>query len=178
LSQRPTLGAADHESYPEPRGLHDFPIFLRGASLKGLRPITIKRHRLTPIDKVSRLILVERDPIEAILSHTNRSGNASDDDLLAGYKWWSELRQNFEDFDKSHRLLIRFEDVLDGNPDWITELADLIGLSPTAAELDACARALPHAKKVLTRSPQTTSATTYRDKAPQQAAVLDRLRKE
>ena len=32
LSHRPTLGAGDHESYPEPRGLHDLPIFLRGGA--------------------------------------------------------------------------------------------------------------------------------------------------
>jgi hypothetical protein len=30
LSHRPTLGANDHESFPEPRGLHDLPIFIRG----------------------------------------------------------------------------------------------------------------------------------------------------
>ena len=73
--------------------------------MKELRPIGIKRHRLKPIDRVSRLILVERDPVEAILSHTNRDGKASDDELVKGYKWWSELRLNFEEFDKSHRLL-------------------------------------------------------------------------
>ena len=142
--------------------------------MNDLHPVAIKRHRLKSIDQVSRLILIERDPVEAILSHTNRNGNASDDDLLAGYKWWSELRQHFDDFDESHRLLIRFQDIVDGKSDWIEQMGNFLSLTPAAAEVDACARELPQAKKVVTRLPQTTSATTYRDKFPEKAAVLDR----
>lgn len=144
-----------------------------GASVKRLRPAAIKRHRLTPIDQVSRLILIERDPVEAVLSHTNRNGNASDDALLDAYKWWSSLRHTFDSFDESRRLLIRFDDILNGRPDWITQLGNFLGLAPSTAEIDACARALPQAKEVLRRQAQTKSSTTYRDKFPQQAAVLD-----
>lgn len=141
--------------------------------MKRLRPAAIKRHRLTPIDQVSRLILIERDPVEAVLSHTNRNGNATDDALLDGYKWWSSLRHTFDRFDESRRLLIRFDDILNGSTAWIKQLSNFLGLTPSPAEIDACARALPQAKHVLTRQAQTKTSTHYRDKFPQQAAVLD-----
>lgn len=176
LSRRPTLGADDHESHPVPRGLYDLPIFLRGGPpVEQLRPFAVKRHRLLPIDSVSRLILVERDPVEAVLSHTNRNGEASDEVLLSAYEWWSELRRVFEGFDEPHRLFIQFEDILGGQSDWVAELANFLGLSPKPGEIDACARAVPEAKTALTRPAITTCSTTYRDKFPNQAAVLDRL---
>lgn len=179
LSKQPTLGANDHESYPQPRGLHDLPLFLRGGDLAvdRLNPIALKRHRLQEVDHVTKLILIERHPVEAVLSHTNRNGQASESDLLAGLAWWTQVDQEYDAVAVSHRLLIRFEDILSGTSDWIFQLSSFLGLKTKPEQIEECASQLPHAKKLLKRSPQTTSPRSYRDQYPRQAAFLDQALK-
>lgn len=71
LSRKPTLGAQDHEQSVMPKGTYDLPLFLKedNTAVRDADPVAIKRHKIYPHDDVMKLIYIERDPVEAILSH-------------------------------------------------------------------------------------------------------------
>ena len=175
LSRRPTLGANDHESSTQPLGLHDLPIFLRGGrKVKSLDPIAVKRHKIASFDEVSKLVFIERDPVEAILSHLNlASEDISHQTLLKEVTHWQELHDYFVNFSPDKRCFIRFEDILNGSSEWINELATFLELDVSNSEITRCSKSLSGAKKTLKRPPKTKSLSTYREKFPNLANFLD-----
>lgn len=174
ISRRPSLGANDHERFKTPRGLHDLPLFLRGGpAVRSLAPIAIKRHSIKPIDNVGRLILVERDPIEAILSHKCSEGVASDETLLAELDDWKRLRIFYDNFMGNQKLLIKFDDVRGGASAWVEQLVEFLGLKVPSSEVRLCAESIFEARSTLRRKPQSTSPTSFSEKYPEQAAKID-----
>ena len=125
LSGQPTLGqmTTNHSS-----ARRDYTIcrFSSGPNMFRSRlrcpPVAIKRHRLRPNDSVGKLVLIERDPVEAVLSHTNRADQASEKDLEAGVAWWKSLQDSFENHPTGQRHLVRFEDIVDKGTGWIRDL--------------------------------------------------------
>lgn len=137
--------------------------------------MAIKRHKMRNADKPEKLIYIERNSVEAVLSHTNRGGNASDEDLRSGLFWWKELRDFYLEFDPVNRIIIRFEDILENNSGWIRDLAAFLELQVTDKQIEECQKSLPQAKSVLTRAAKTTSKSTYTDLFPERAAFLRSL---
>jgi hypothetical protein len=175
ISRRPTLGADDHESLKRPRGLHDLPLFLRGGgpAVSSLAPIAIKRHSMKPTDSLGRLIFIERDPVEAILSHNVRLGHCSEEALWAGLVDWKRQRTFYDNFVGDQKLLIKFDDVAGGGWAWIKQLVEFLGLKVPASEVRLCAESMPDARGLLLRRPQSTSRTSFREKFPERAQKID-----
>lgn len=185
LSRRPTLGADDHESRMRPQGLHDLPIFLRPGlfmdsslpqgikQLSTLRPIAIKRHNVKPIDGVERLIFIERDPIEAILSQRGKAAADQRTDLEPELEQWMTLHDYYERFPAQHKLRISFTDILAGEVQWVRTLVRFLGLKVSNQSVMAAQNLIPMARKSLKRKPKTSSNTTYRERFPDLAARLD-----
>ena len=135
--------------------------------------MAIKRHSIKPIDNVGRLILIERDPVEAILSHKCSKGAASEETLLAELDDWKRLRTFYDNFMGDQKMLIKFDDVRGGASAWIEQLVEFLGLKITLGEVRLCAEAIPEARRLLIRRPQSTSPAQFRKKYPEQAAKID-----
>lgn len=179
LSGQPTLGADDHESLLRPGSPYDLPIFLRSEhvriSIPLPPPVAIKRHRLKPNDRVEKLVLIERDPVEAVLSHTNRGDKATKEDLEAGVSWWKSLQEQFEKHPKDQRHLVRYENITNNDTEWIKALAVFLHIKTKDEVIQQCGELLGEARKVLTRSPLTKHPHTYREMFPEKATVVERF---
>jgi len=124
---------------------------------------------------VNKLIYVERDPVEAALSHTNREDDASEAKLEAGVLWWKSLRDQFEKHPTDRRHLVRFEDIFDGGTGWIRTLAEFLEIRTSDNAIQRCGELLDEARNVLTRAPLTDAPDTYRKKFPDKAGTVDLL---
>jgi hypothetical protein len=155
------------------------PIFLLAENILAADPldppIAIKRHKIIPEDRLNKLVFIRRDPVEAILSHTTRAGEASERDLEAGVEWWQHLDDMYDAWPKETRLLIDFEHIFLGHTQWIKELADFLDVAASAKKVQACAELISEAKKILPRKPLTTALDTYRSRYPKQATILETL---
>jgi len=173
LSERPTLGAGDHESFSRPKRKYGLPIFLLtphiNISSPLPRPAAIKRHQLRDFDAVDKLIFIERDVVEAVLSHT---GGGTERELMAGVLSWKLLQDKFEQFPEERRLLIRFEDILNGELLWIKRLSDFLELDTSHDKEVSCANLVGEAKEVLRRRPKTNSGRMYANRFPDEAAFI------
>jgi hypothetical protein len=120
-------------------------------------------------------VLVERDPVEAVLSHTNQGDQASEKDLEAGVAWWKSLQDSFENHPKDRRYLVRFEDITNNGTGWIRGLAEFLEIRTDDEAIQRCAELLGEAKKTLLRKPLTNASDTYRERFPKKAAFSERL---
>jgi len=174
LSERPTLGAGDHESFSLPRGRFGIPIFLRTPEISISsplpRPAAVKRHRLYSFDIVDKLIFVERDVVEAVLSEEGERG--SEHELKDAVRWWKSLQDDFDRFPENRRLLIRFEEILNGEVRWIENLIDFLELEVSGDEALKLQSRMEKGKDVLRRPARTTSAGMYANRFPEKAAFV------
>lgn len=137
ISSRPTLGALDSERFYFPRGLRDLPLFLRkaGTGLWLREPIAVKRHHLFQEDEFEYLIYVERDAVEAILSHTR---DMPDDEFELRARdfvgWWQSLRLIYENWAPDKRICVVYSDILSAQLGPLVELAKFVGLGGERAE--------------------------------------------
>jgi hypothetical protein len=168
LAQQPTLGANDHESFVPPKGMHDLPVFLRDPRLNVTKaePILVKRHKIRSFDSVWRLVHLRRDPAEAILSHTR--GVATDLDLHVSH--WCALETHYSHHSAKSRIVIEFDD-LAGN-EWLTRLADFLGLDVSRRDIAAVVSSLDQAQTVLRRRPQTLGGVKWAHRYPREAEAI------
>lgn len=111
---RPTLGAGDCDRKPYPSWMIDRPLFLRKAgssiAIRELDPVAVKRHQVDDIYLRKHLILVVRDPVECILSHTR---NLADHDFKTKFrsevKIWLSLIHAWQHFPKKSKLLVPYQ---------------------------------------------------------------------
>ena len=178
---RPTLGANDSERFLKPRGLHDMPIFLRapGIEIRNRRPIVVKRHVIRPTVRFSRVVLLVRDPVEAILSHTR---SAADDVFFASVQKevdsWLATVDYFLTFPPERRCFVRLEKLYQ-EPHTVGEtlITFLGGDSREIARFEHAWENREAAKTSLARKPRDT-ALPYRDAFPERSEkVLSLLRK-
>lgn len=179
LSDRPTLGEGDHESFAFPYNRNDSPIFLRSPDITISaplpQPVAIKRHKLRDIDVVEKLIYIERNIVEAVLSH---AGGGSEDDLKVGVRHWKSLRDDFNQFPEDRKLLIDFDEILKGERHWFERLADFLEWEISAEKLSKLESLIADAKKVLERPAKTTSADMYANQSPDEASFVARFAAE
>jgi hypothetical protein len=168
LSRQPTLGAHDHESFNPPRGVHDLPLFLRDAEIviSNPTPICVKRHSLRSIDNPKKIIYLERDPIEAVLSHAK----GSDKDLSSHAKRWYSIKLAFQRHPASDRLLIGFDELL--GSEWLTRLADFLAIEVSRHDIAEVSATLHRAQEVLRRRPQTLEGMPWVQRYPREAETV------
>lgn len=129
--RRPTLGEGDSEQRIIPGWLVDRPIFLRLPStfdLSSRKPLVVKRHS-NPTESARTLILLARNPIDAIYSHTR---SKSDDEFFAEapqlVSEWCRIIELFNGWPEERRYFVDY-DVLTACPDLVAAaLADRLSL--------------------------------------------------
>ena len=176
----PSLGASDSEHYVLPRGLHDLPLFLRVKGIKPStnQPIVTKRHVLKPADNFKRIVLLVRDPVEAILSHLQ--GVPDKDFNLrseAETNQYVEVLKSWQNFSPHDRFLIEFESVLAGRREEVRALAKFLGAQGAKLNLlDTAVRNRDVAKNALARS-ANAAKEPYSAQFPSRAKQIRKLLK-
>ena len=159
----PSLGAVDAERYIFPQGLHDLPIFLRAPGLapKTRRPVLVKRHFLEPSDNFSKLVLLVRDPVEAVLSHLRES---SDEEFEARYRVevarYLNLLRAWGKFSSENRFLLEYNAVVADDLPTLRALACFLGASENQlGRLEGALQSTRNAETALERPPKRSSKT-------------------
>lgn len=172
-----TLGSLDGEWLPEPAQRHDPPLHVRGlvSTPCRLEVAVVKRHYPRDIERFTTLVLIERHPVEAILSHRRDEDDSALPALARGdAERIALLRWTYESF-TGPRLHLQFEDFardagrLDSALDWLRQHDPR--LPPRARD----ARRLDSAPDLTVR-PRLSSPWDpryYRDRDPGRATVVE-----
>ena len=119
VTNRSTLGAGDTEKLIFPRHLVDRPIFLRSKFASPplfSQPAAVKRHEFASQEGWDRLIIVVRNPMDAIVSHTRElTDDEFEKQLEEEVSYWLEPVYCWQSWDSDARLLIQYAD-LNANP--------------------------------------------------------------
>jgi len=128
---RPTLGAGDSERIVPPNWLIDAPLSLRYPEwpIADHRPIALKRHDLHDGSDFGRMILLVRDPVDAITRQTiSLSDEEFEGQVGAEVDRWLSLLHAYAKWPEDSRLLIGFDDVRQGDPATIAGLLAFVGV--------------------------------------------------
>ena len=176
--QAPSLGASDSEYYIFPRGIRDFPLFVRLPDINVINrtPIAVKRHLLKESDNFDKLVLLVRDPVEAILSHlrkeTEENFNSRSEGEVTRYV---SVLKSWRLFSPEARFLVEFESVISESRDQVHSLAMFLGaeaadftrLEVAIANRELAINALPR--------PASTNRQTYAEQFPSRARRVRKL---
>jgi len=173
---RPTLGAGDSERFLFPRGLVDKPLFLRpGFTFDRLhqQPVAIKRHEFQPLDEFKRLIVIVRDPVDAVLSHTKHLQDKDFQEQVRGQvDLWVEHIHRWDQWHPGARLWIPYK-TLTSDPAQVLNMLngflELGTVHPAGPRLD-----LSSARQALVR-PAASHRNNPRDLWPQRAKIIEDL---
>lgn len=162
-SRRPTLGWGDKENLLVPRSLHDKPIFLRDRNIEitNAKPILVKRHE--PDYEPKRLILLVRNPVEAILSHKGRGlVEIPDSELLEQAEKFMDNCRFFANFPDQDRMIIFLEDALRDPLPIFSRLLEFLDIDNFQEKIRNVTGRLDDAKNVLQREANPELTTKIR----------------
>lgn len=132
VTNRPTLGAGDSETYFFSRHLIDRPIFLRVTTApppRLLEPAAIKRHEFNLEEGWERLIIVVRNPIDAIVSHTREMTDGQYERRVEQeVRSWLEPVYRWYSWNPDLRLLIRYADLIANPTRVLKQIEDFFGV--------------------------------------------------
>lgn len=135
VTSRPTLGCEDSEKFLFPRHLVDRPIFLRAKSSylpQSSEPAAVKRHQFRPEEGWDRLIVVLREPTDAIVSHVKDITDAEFERHVEGeVRKWLQPVFLWQSWDCNKRLLINYTDIVTKPSLVYTQVSDFFGLNET-----------------------------------------------
>lgn len=159
--QRPTLGDGDDEYHLLPQWMVDRPLFLRTPEARSwgvntFDPVLIKRHQLNDSSAFKNLILLLRDPVDCILSHT-QSLSESEFALICEkeVQCWLNLLRIFKDWDSDKRLLVRYDELVRGDSKTFSEIVYFLTKFPDLPISRAENFKLESAIETLMRTPTT-----------------------
>lgn len=178
ISKRPTLGsharlglaAKARPKTLSPGYFFDPPLFVRSNQIRqfiSLEPAAIKSH-VSPTHNESqpnRLIYVERDIVEAILSH-HRDSSEDQLNYLKAVSDWVNLKSYYDSF-AGLKLKIDYVDIAGENLDWIDRLANFMGETVDARDLQKIKSQIDSTPNLLGRPP--SAFDSYRKSFPERA---------
>lgn len=176
-TRKPTLGCADFGILPS--HLVDRPIFLRSdveLAVRGGSPVVRKSH--TPSEaSTQKLIVILRDPVEAILSHER---DKSDTEFVKVQQQrvdlWLGIAATWTKWIPENRHLIHYSDLSASAVSVVNDLHHFLGFQTFYSEeneedLQLIGHALEAGKRGLER-PASDSPVTYRKRFPDRAAAV------